>query len=84
MVNFMSLHKYHRNKFIEYEAYEDENEPDSYQEWEDEFGDNISKAEKHNLIRKKIEDRLEQKKIRHELDDYDEEIFKEFEWDDDK
>lgn len=80
----MSLHKYHRKDFAEYEAFEDDTDSDSLQEWEDEFGDNISKAEKHSMIRKKIEERLEQKKLRHELDDYDEEIFKEFEWDKDK
>jgi len=79
----MSLHKYHRMDFVQYEAFEDNTDSDSLQEWEDEGG-SISKVEKHSMVRKKIEERLEQKKLRHELDDYDEEVFKEFEWDKDK
>jgi hypothetical protein len=69
--------------FVQYEAFEDNTDSDSLQEWEDEGG-SISKVEKHSMVRKKIEERLEQKKLRHELDDYDEEVFKEFEWDKDK
>lgn len=78
----MSTYGEHRKHFHEYEAYEEEGETDSFQEWEDEFDEHLTKSEKHKLIRKKIEEMIEQKKLRHEVDDYEEEIFKEYQWKD--
>ena len=46
--------------------------------------EHLSKNDKQKLVRKKIEDMLEQKKLRREVDDYEEEIFKEYQWKNDK
>ena len=72
---------YHRNDLrhvSDPEIFEDESE--AFQNWEDEYGDSISKSEKQAMVRKKIEERLEQKRIRRELDDYDEEIYQDYDW----
>ena len=71
-----------KRHFHESESFESQAEPDTdtVQEWEAEFDENIGKNEKHKIIRKKLEEIMEQKKLRHEVDDYDEEVFKEFNW----
>ena len=76
----MSYHGHDTRHFSDPEIFEDESE--AFQSWEDEYGDSISKSEKQAMVRKKIEERLEQKRIRRELDDYDEEIYQEFDWGD--
>lgn len=74
----MSFHRNDHHHFSDPEIYEDESE--SLQTWEDEYGDNLSKSEKHAMVRKKIEEKLEQKRLRHDLDDFDEELFQDFDW----
>lgn len=76
----MSYHGHDARHFSDPEIFEDESE--ALQSWEDEYGDLISKSEKQAMVRKKIEERLEQKRIKRELDDYDEEIYQDFDWGD--
>ena len=78
----MSIYSNYKHHFNESETFEHEEDGEAIQEWEDEFGDNLSKSEKQKMVRKKIEDMLEEKKLRHEIEDYEEEIFKEFKWKD--
>lgn len=76
----MSYYHHDAKQFSDPEIYEEESE--GLQIWEDEYGDAISKSAKQAMLRKKIEERLEQKRMRRELDDYDEEIYQEFDWGD--
>ena len=76
----MSNHYNDLRHLSDSEIFEDESE--SFQSWEEEYGDSISKSAKKAMIRKRIEERLEKKRLRHELDDYDEEIYEEFDWGD--
>ena len=51
---------------------------------EEELSSSKGKPDKKWVIRKKLEERLDQRKLWSELDDYEEEIHKEFDWDDGK
>ena len=66
------------------EADEDDFDINDVNKLEDELSSSKGKPDKKWVIRKKLEERLDQKKLRSELDDYEEEIHKEFDWDDGK
>lgn len=54
------------------------------QKLEDELSSSKEKPDNKWGIRKKLEERMEQRRLLSELDDYEEEIHKEFDWDDGK
>jgi len=76
----MGLYWQDKQHLSESEAYEDEFDPDASKNWDKEIEDTKTKNEKRHLIRKKLEERMEQKRLRSEVDDYEEEIHKEFDW----
>jgi len=51
---------------------------------EEELSNSKEKPDNKWKIRKKLEERMERSKLLSELDDYEEEIHKEFDWGDDK
>ena len=77
----MGLRWEDKRHFSESETYEDDFDPDASKNWDEEINDAKTKNEKRLLIRKKLEERMEQKRLRSEVDDYEEEIHKEFDWD---
>lgn len=73
----MSVHWDDKQRYLnETEGFEEEYNP----EWDDELDNSKSKHEKRYHIRKILEERMERKKLRYELDDYEEEIDKDFDW----
>ena len=74
----MGLHWQDKQHLSEF--YEDEFDTDASKNWDEEIEDAKTKNEKRHLIRKKLEERMEQKRLRSEIDDYEEEIHKDFDW----
>lgn len=62
------------------ESFEDEFDSDAYGDWDKEIDHAIGKNQKRQLIKKKLEERLERKKLRYDINDYDEDL-EDFDWD---
>jgi len=53
---------------------------DSFVNWDNELDYAASKNERRRLVKRKLEDRMERKKIIYSINDYDED-FEDFNWD---
>lgn len=50
--------------------------------WDEEIDNPSNKGAKRQMIKRKLEDRMEKKRIRWEIDDYEQEIDEGFDWGD--
>jgi hypothetical protein len=77
----MGLHWQDRQYLSDSEPYEEEDfEADFPQDLDSEAEEQHLLKNRH-LIRKKLEERLEKEKLRHEWNDYEDEIHEDFDWD---
>lgn len=66
-------------RYLSSEGYEDDFDTDAYADWDKEMEHSIGKNQKRQLIKKKLEERLERKKLRYDINDYDEDL-EDFDW----
>ncbi|HBB53723.1 MAG TPA: hypothetical protein DCZ80_07460 [Legionellales bacterium] len=75
----MGLHSYEKKGF-EQEGFEEENDSDAFADWDKELESSVRKNQKKRFVKKKIEERLERKKLNYDINDYDEDL-EDFDWD---
>lgn len=75
----MDLNAYGKRSF-EQESLDDDFEADVYADWDKELESSIRKNQKKRFVKKKLEERLERKKLKYDINDYDEEL-EDFDWD---
>ncbi len=76
----MGLHWQDKQYLSDSEPYEEELDNDFSPDLESEEEEQ-NRLKNRYLIRKKLEERMEKKKLRHEWDDYEDEIHEDFDWD---
>ena len=64
-----------------YDLSDNEMDADLIKEMEDELNLPQNLNEKKRLVQKKLEEQMEKKRLRYELDDYEQELDDEFDWD---
>lgn len=64
-----------------YDLSDNEMDADLIKEMEDELNLPQNLNEKKRLVQKKLEEKMEKKRLRYELDDYEQELDDEFDWD---
>jgi len=75
----MSLHSYEKKGF-EQEGFEEDYDSDAFADWDKELESSVRKNQKKRFVKKKIEERLERKKLNYDINDYDEDL-EDFDWD---
>lgn len=75
----MGLHSYEK-KVFEQEGFEEENDSDAFADWDKELESSVRTNQKKRFVKKKLEERLERKKLNYDINDYDEDL-EDFDWD---
>ena len=75
----MGLHSCEKRGF-EQEGFEDDYDSDAFADWDKELESSVRKNQKKRFVKKKLEERLERKKLNYDINDYDEDL-EDFDWD---
>ena len=70
-----------------YDGKHDDHFADNYEEdmninWEDEIENASSKSARRQIVKRKLEDQMDKRRIRWEIDDYEQELDEGFDWGD--
>lgn len=77
----MGLHWQDKQYLSDSEPYEEEDLDNEFSPDVESEEEEQNRLKNRHLIRKKLEERMEKKKLRHEWDDYEDEIHEDFDWD---
>jgi hypothetical protein len=65
-----------------HDEYSENYDDDMNINWDEEIDNSSNKNAKRQMIKRKLEDKMEKRRLRWELDDYEQEIDEGFDWDD--